>query len=452
MSAGPLTLGTAGHIDHGKSALITALTGVDPDRLPEERAPRDLDRARLRPADAALRAALSVVDVPGHERYVRTMVAGATGIDLFLMAIAADDGVMPQTRSTPPSCARWPSPWCRGGDQVRSRRPRRRDARGRGTAARRRDRPRVSARTGAGLDALRAALDRAAASVPRRADAGAGAGPAARRPRVHDPRRRHGAHRHALVGRRSPAAIRSGCCPETGGLARARCRSTAAGRQRARRPAGRGQPQRAWPSPRRSAATSSPAPEGELTETYRLDCELSSRREPPRAAIRVQVHHGTRETPARLTWLGGRFWQLRLETPLIAATVTGSSCARSPRRTRSAAGACSTPTPASTARAAICSPASSGCREARPSRTARRAGPAPSAHGRRRGMPAPARRWRRPRSTLEARAARGRLHPAAGHRARRRRPGRAARRRPGGPGRAQPAFPSRRAWPSCARS
>ncbi len=58
--------------------------------------------------------------------------------------------------------------------------------------------------------------------------------------------------------------------------------------------------------------------EGDLTETYRLDCALSFERDPPETGIRVQVHHGTREAPARITWLGGRFWQLRLETPLIA--------------------------------------------------------------------------------------------------------------------------------------
>jgi len=93
----PLTLGTAGHIDHGKTALIRELTGVDTDRLPEERERGisiDLGFAALvLPSGRRL----SVVDVPGHERFVRTMVAGATGIDLFLMTIAADDGVMPQT-------------------------------------------------------------------------------------------------------------------------------------------------------------------------------------------------------------------------------------------------------------------------------------------------------------------------------------------------------------------
>src|SRR6201998_2758682 len=94
----PLTLGTAGHIDHGKTALIRALTGVAADRLPEERARGisiELGYASL-PLPSGRR--LSVVDVPGHERFVRTMVAGATGIDMFLLVVAADDGVMPQTR------------------------------------------------------------------------------------------------------------------------------------------------------------------------------------------------------------------------------------------------------------------------------------------------------------------------------------------------------------------
>ena len=93
-----LVLGTAGHIDHGKSALVLALTGVDPDRLPEEKARGitiDLGFAELDLGDGL---ALSVVDVPGHERLVRTMVSGATGIDLLMLVVAADEGVMPQTR------------------------------------------------------------------------------------------------------------------------------------------------------------------------------------------------------------------------------------------------------------------------------------------------------------------------------------------------------------------
>jgi len=94
----PLTLGTAGHIDHGKTALVSALTGVDTDRLPEERARGISIELGFAPLDLPSGRRLSVVDVPGHERFVRTMVAGASGIDLFLLAVAADDGVMPQTR------------------------------------------------------------------------------------------------------------------------------------------------------------------------------------------------------------------------------------------------------------------------------------------------------------------------------------------------------------------
>src|SRR5881398_2672209 len=94
----PLTVGTAGHIDHGKTWLVRALTGKDTDRLPEEQA-RGIS-IELGYAALALPSGrrLSIVDVPGHERFVRTMVAGATGIDLYLLTVAADDGVMPQTR------------------------------------------------------------------------------------------------------------------------------------------------------------------------------------------------------------------------------------------------------------------------------------------------------------------------------------------------------------------
>ena len=92
-----LTLGTAGHVDHGKTTLVRTLTGTDTDRLEEEH--RRGISIVLGYAELALDddLRLSVVDVPGHERFVRTMVGGATGIDLALLCVAADDGVMPQT-------------------------------------------------------------------------------------------------------------------------------------------------------------------------------------------------------------------------------------------------------------------------------------------------------------------------------------------------------------------
>ena len=93
-----MIVGTAGHVDHGKTALVRALTGVDTDRLKEEKARGitiDLGFAYMPGADGAT---IGFVDVPGHEKLVRTMVAGAAGIDFALLVIAGDDGVMPQTR------------------------------------------------------------------------------------------------------------------------------------------------------------------------------------------------------------------------------------------------------------------------------------------------------------------------------------------------------------------
>ncbi len=93
----PVVVGTAGHIDHGKSSLVRALTGIDPDRLKEEKERGltiDLGFARFKLADGRW---LGLIDVPGHERFVRNMVAGSSGIDLAMLVVAADDGVMPQT-------------------------------------------------------------------------------------------------------------------------------------------------------------------------------------------------------------------------------------------------------------------------------------------------------------------------------------------------------------------
>jgi len=170
--AAPLTLGTAGHIDHGKTALVAALTGVDTDRLPQERARGISIELGYAPLALPSGRRLSIVDVPGHERFVRTMVAGATGIDLFLMAVAADDGVMPQTREhatvlagldvgvgvVAVTKADLADPELALAD-VAELLP--------GVEA-----IAVSARTGAGIEELRAALDRAAASLPGRGGAG----------------------------------------------------------------------------------------------------------------------------------------------------------------------------------------------------------------------------------------------------------------------------------------
>src|SRR5215469_1948880 len=91
-------IGTAGHVDHGKSTLITALTGIDPDRLAEEKERGmtiDLGFAWLKLPSGH---EVSIVDVPGHESFIKNMLAGVGGIDVALLVIAADEGIMPQTR------------------------------------------------------------------------------------------------------------------------------------------------------------------------------------------------------------------------------------------------------------------------------------------------------------------------------------------------------------------
>lgn len=93
-----MIVGTAGHIDHGKTTLVRALTGVDTDRLPEEKARGISIELGYAYTPIEQGNVLGFVDVPGHERFVHTMLAGATGIDLALLVVAADDGVMPQTR------------------------------------------------------------------------------------------------------------------------------------------------------------------------------------------------------------------------------------------------------------------------------------------------------------------------------------------------------------------
>jgi selenocysteine-specific elongation factor len=311
-----MILGTAGHIDHGKTALVKALTGVDTDRLPEEQR-RGISIA-LGYAPLALPSGrrLSVVDVPGHERFVRTMVSGASGIDLFLMVVAADDGVMPQTRehatvlaalgvqpgvvavtkadvADPALALAEAAELFPGIEQVV-----------------------VSARTGLGLDALRAALDAAAASAPYRTADG-------------DTWRLHVDRVFSVRGAGTvvTGTLWAGVATRGDGVTilpsgrRARVRgvqvhdepveSAAAGRRVALNLT----VARDAVSPGDVIASGEPLP----APTFRIDVALewatpSSR---PDHGARVAVHHGTRSVPARLAELGGRFAQLRLERPLV---------------------------------------------------------------------------------------------------------------------------------------
>ncbi|MEN3285487.1 MAG: selenocysteine-specific elongation factor, partial [Solirubrobacteraceae bacterium] len=160
------TLGTAGHIDHGKTALVAALTGVDTDRLPAEKTRGISIELGYAPLELPSGRRLSVVDVPGHERFVRTMVAGATGIDLYLMVVAADDGVMPQTVEHATVLA---ALGVEAGVVAVTKADVADPARAMGEAAELLPGAEIvacSARTGAGVEEVRAALDRVVAVLP----------------------------------------------------------------------------------------------------------------------------------------------------------------------------------------------------------------------------------------------------------------------------------------------
>jgi selenocysteine-specific elongation factor len=315
-AAPPLTLGTAGHIDHGKTALIAALTGKDTDRLPEERARGISIALGYAPLDLPSGRRLSVVDVPGHERFVRTMVAGATGVDMFLLCIAADDGVMPQTREHmgvlrglgvdagvvaitkadvgEPALA---------AEEAAELLP---DAR----------LVHVSALRRTGLDELLAALDEVAAGLPGRAGQG---GPT----RLHVDRsftlRGIGT---VVTGTLWAGELAAGdaVVVQPRGL-EARVRSVqvhdrpveraAAGQRVALNLAGVN-----WREIGRGDVVTSP--DSDLAPRYLLDVRLAVD-VPLERGTRVQVHHGTREAPGRAFPLGDGFVQLRLEAPLVPA-------------------------------------------------------------------------------------------------------------------------------------
>jgi selenocysteine-specific elongation factor len=177
---GSLIVGTAGHIDHGKSALVRALTGTDPDRLKEEKERGitiDLGFAHLDLGDGVV---ASFIDVPGHERFVRNMLAGAHGIDAVLLVVAADESVMPQTREHFHICRLLAIPRgaivltkCDAAD-ADSTALAEIEARELVAGSFLEGAPilRVSSRTGQGLDALRAELRRMAGETPSRAAGG----------------------------------------------------------------------------------------------------------------------------------------------------------------------------------------------------------------------------------------------------------------------------------------
>jgi selenocysteine-specific elongation factor len=304
------TLGTAGHIDHGKTALIKALTGVDTDRLPEERERGISIALGYAPLELPSGRRLSVVDVPGHERFVRTMVAGATGIDLYLMTVAADDGVMPQTREHATVLA---ALGVDVGVVAVTKADLADPARAVAEAAEllpAAEAVVVSARTGAGLDALRAALDRAAGRAGGRSE-----GPGELRLHVDRVFTIRGAGTvvtgtlwSGSVGRGDAVTILPG-----GGAARVRSvevhdeavERAQAGQRVALNLVGVARDEVA----RGDVITAG----GAIAATYRVDAALELRERPPVVA----VHHGTRESPARLTELGGRYFQLRLERPIV---------------------------------------------------------------------------------------------------------------------------------------
>jgi selenocysteine-specific elongation factor len=312
-----LTLGTAGHIDHGKTALVHALTGVDTDRLPQEKTRGMSIELGFAPLLLPGGRHVSVVDVPGHERFVRTMVAGATGIDFFLMVIAADDGVMPQTlehaevlaalgieqgvvaitkcdRASPQRAAAEAAELLPGAEIVA-----------------------CSARTGAGVAAVAAALERAAEQVtPHAARHGRGAAV------LHIDRAFtiHGAGT-VVTGTLWSGSLAAGDKPVLlPGQRPVRVRSLQvhdepvvrahAGQRVAVNRAGI-----ALRDVARGDALADPA--ADVVPTRVVDAALDLREE--LHGRRVMVHHGTRAVPARLAALGAGLWQVRLEAALLAA-------------------------------------------------------------------------------------------------------------------------------------
>jgi selenocysteine-specific elongation factor len=313
----PLTVGTAGHIDHGKTWLVRALTGKDTDRLPEEQARGISIDLGYAPLDLPDGRRLSLVDVPGHERFVRNMVAGATGIDLFLLVIDAGEGARPQTHE---HLAILRLLGIAHGvvaltkvDAV--------DAEMRELAA---EEARellpgapvvaTSARTGEGLDELRAALAAEADHVERRAAEG--------------PTRLFVDRVFTLrgIGTVATGTLWSGSigegdvlAVEPGGL-EVRVRSVQVHDAAVERAEAGQRVAVSLPGVDRDALRRGDAlvERGAYPTSYRLDVALEEMQE-VRDGARLHVHHGTAEHYARVVRRGERYAQLRLTSAAAAA-------------------------------------------------------------------------------------------------------------------------------------
>jgi selenocysteine-specific elongation factor len=312
-----LTIGTAGHIDHGKTWLVRALTGKNTDRLPEEQRRGISIDLGYAPLDLPDGRRLSLIDVPGHERFVRNMVAGATGIDLFLLVIDAGEGARPQTHEhlaiirllgLEHGVVAVTKADAVDEETLELALAEARELVPEAAAVA------VSAKTGAGLDELRGALARAADLV---ADSNYLSRPA----RLYVDR----VFSLRGIGTVATGTLWSGTIGEGDVL-----HAEPAGRDvRVRsvqvhdRTVERAEPgQRvalALPGVERNELRRGDAlvALGSLRPSYRLDVELEEL-EPIADGARLQVHHGTAAVPARVV-KAGNFAQLRLAAPVVAA-------------------------------------------------------------------------------------------------------------------------------------
>jgi selenocysteine-specific elongation factor len=313
----PLTVGTAGHIDHGKTWLVRALTGKDTDRLPEEQERGISIDLGYAPLDLPDGRRLSLIDVPGHERFVRNMVAGATGIDLYLLVVDAGEGPRPQTHEhlailrllgVEHGVVALTKADSVDADMLAARGE---EARALAPEA---EIVAVSAKTGTGLDDLRAALGRAAAEQEQRA--------ASRPTRLFVDRAfsLHG------IGTVATGTLWSGSIGagdelriEPGGRA-VRVRSVEVHDQPVERAAAGQRVAVSLPGVERAELRRGNAlvARAAYPVSYRLDVALDEL-EPIANGARLSLHHGTSEVPARVVRAGGRYAQLRLAAPVVAA-------------------------------------------------------------------------------------------------------------------------------------